>query len=152
MDDPEDLTWNARVNSTDPGKATVFVRRHQFDVGAPLQFDEEYDQVTALEYTLGAIASDIVVGLRRVAKRRRVEIDRVEALVKGRVDNPLTYLQVVGEAGTPALEAVTLKAFVSSVEPPERVQLVWDETLAASPLVHTLSRTVKLDLSHEVVI
>lgn len=145
-------TWSLRVHSDDPGVATVHVRRHRFDVGVPLQFDEEYAEVTALEYALGAIASDVVVGLRRLARKRRIAMDRVEALVHGEVDNPLTFLPVVGEDGHPGLTKVRLKVFVSSMDAPERVQEAWEETLRTSPLVRTFQASVDLDLIHEVVI
>ena len=150
MDDSH--TWTLRVSSEEVGSATAYVRRHRFEVGVPLQFDEAYDQVTALEYVLGAIAADVVVGLRRLARRRRVDVDRVEALVHGRVDNPLTFLQVVGEEGHPGLVAVVLKVYVSSIDPPDRVNAVWEETLRTSPLVRTFQDSVKLELEHEVVI
>ena len=135
----ESHTWTLRVSSEEVGSATAYVRRHRFEVGVPLQFDEAYDQVTALEYVLGAIAADVVVGLRRLARRRRV-------------DNPLTFLQVVGEEGHPGLVAVVLKVYVSSIDPPDRVNAVWEETLRTSPLVRTFQDSVKLELEHEVVI
>ena len=145
-------TWNLRVHSEDAGTATVYARRHRFAVGVPLQFDEEYPHVTSLELALGAIASDVVVGLRRMAKKRRVDVDRVEALVQGRVDNPLTFLQVVGEEGHPGLTNVKLKVYVSSIDPPDQVQAIWEETLSVSPLVRTFQQSVTLELEHEVVI
>lgn len=148
----ESHSWTLRVTSEEPAVATAYVRRSRFDVGLPLQFDEEYDGVTALEYVLGAIASDIVVGLRRIARRRRVDVDRVEALVRGEVDNPLTFLQVVGEDGHPGLTRVTIKVYVSSIDPPERVAQIWEETLRISPLVRTFQSSVALELEHEVVI
>ena len=144
--------WSLRMHSDDPRAATAYVRRHRFGVGAPVQFDDDYAYITSLEYVLGAIAADVVVGLRRLARKRRVEIDRVEALVRGAVDNRLTYLQVVGEEGHPGLVNVVLKVYVSSVDRPERVQEVWLETLRTSPLVRTFERSVALELEHEVVI
>jgi hypothetical protein len=84
----------------------VFVRKHQFPVGAPLQFDAEYDAITALEYVLGAIGADVVHGLQTLARKRRVDIDQVEAVVQGELNNPLTYLGVVGADGPPGLEKI----------------------------------------------
>lgn len=152
MHEGDDSTWIARIASAQADHATVYVRTHRFDIGVPLHFDEQYERVSALEHVLAAFASDVVVGLRRMARRRRVEVDRVEAIVKGRLENPRTYLGVVGEHGSPAVERLELKVYVSSVEPPERIQAVWDETLDASPLVATFSRCAHLDLRHEIVI
>lgn len=148
----ENHAWTLRVHSGQPGRATAYVRRHCFEVGVPLQFDEEYEHVTALEYVLGAIASDVAVGFRRLAKRRRLDVDRVEAFVRGEVDNPLTFLQVVGEEGHPGLAKVAVRFYVSSIDPPGRVDAVWEETLRTSPLVRTFGSCVDLTLEHEVVI
>lgn len=148
----ENHAWTLRVHSEHPESASAFVRHHRFEVGQPLQFDEEYAHVTSLEYVLGALAADVAVGFRRLAKKRRVDVDRVEAVVRGEVDNPLTYLQVVGEEGHAGLTKVAVKLYVSSVDAPERVDAVWDETLRASPLVTTFGSCVELELEHEVVI
>jgi hypothetical protein len=71
-------------------------------VGRPLDFDSESDAVSAVEYLLGALGADLLNGLR-VARRRRVHLDRVEATVEGRLGNPLVHLAVVGGEGSPEL-------------------------------------------------
>src|SRR5947208_51170 len=96
-----DFAWRARVRATRRGQATAYVRKHQFTVGAPVQFDEQYDQVTALEYVLAAIGADLVKGFQSAADRRRLTVDQIEAVVSGQLDNPLVHLGVVGEAGHP---------------------------------------------------
>ena len=48
--------------------------------------------------------ADLVNGLQTLGRRRRVVIDQVEAVVEGELNNPLTYLGVVGETGHPGLE------------------------------------------------
>lgn len=138
--------------STSRDHATAYARRHRFDVGDALQFDEEAPYVSALEYVLGALAADLVMGLRRSARRERVELDQIEAVVKGSVDNPLAYLRVVGEEGHAGLVRATVKVYTSSTEPTERVALLWKDVLAHSPLVRTLAPSVELALEHEVVI
>jgi hypothetical protein len=100
----------------------VFVRKHQFPVGVPVQFDAAYDAIAALEYILGAVGGDVVNGLQTVARKRRVEIDRIEAVVQGELNNPLTYLSVVGESGPPGLEKVQIKVYVASVAAEEDIQ------------------------------
>jgi len=146
------FVWGLRVHSASKDHATVYVRRRQFEVGAPLQFDQEYDAVTALEQVLAAIGADLINGLQALARRRRVEVDEVEATVEGVLNNPLTHLGVVGEEGHPGLETVTVKVYVRSLEPQERVCQVWKEVLEKSPLVHTFQRAIELDISMQIVI
>lgn len=147
----DDFTWTLRVRTTGDGCATAYVRRHQFEVGAPLQFDAEYDRITALEYALGALGADLVNGLAARCRKQRLDVDHVEALVGGTLNNPLTYLDVVGEEGHPGLERITIRVYVSSADTRAAVQRVWEEVLARSPLARTLAAAVRLDLTLMVV-
>ncbi len=110
------------------------------------------DGITALEYVLGAIGADVVYGLQALARKRRVEVDHVEAVVEGELNNPLTYLGVVGESGHPGLERVSVKVYVASVAAEEEIQRVWQEMLSRSPLVRTLQPAIRLELSLQVVL
>lgn len=148
----DQFQWNVRVCETGRGRATAYVRRHRFEVGAPVQFDPQYPLVTALEYVLGALGADVVNGLQAVARRRRVVLDHVEAAVAGRLNNALTHLGVVGEEGHPGLEEVTVRVYVSSTETEEAVKEIWQEVRAKSPLVRTFERCVRLDCSVKAVL
>ncbi len=110
----EDYTWTLRVSARECGQATVFTRQHQYRVGAPVHFDRAYEGVSALEYVVGAIGADLVNGLQALGRRRRVAIDHVEAVVEGELNNPLTYLGVVGETGHPGLEKIRIRVHLAS--------------------------------------
>jgi hypothetical protein len=150
--DRPDFVWRARVSAESPGRASVHARTHSFVVGPPLDFDPEADAVSALEYLLGAVAADVLNGFRAEAKRRRVRLDRSEATVEGRLDNPLTHLAVVGEAGHPGLTEATVKVYVSSPDAEASLRDAWTASLDRSPLVHTLRPSVDLTLELEIVL
>jgi uncharacterized OsmC-like protein len=139
-------TWSLRV-SAGGDAATVFARRHQFVVGAPVSFDEEDARVSALEYALGALGADVVNGLVRLARERRVAIDHAEAVVEGALDDPLAHVGVVGAAGSPAIAEVRVKVYAASDADEEDVRRIFDDVLGRSPLVRTLGPVVRLDLS-----
>ena len=142
----DETRWTLRVRAADKGTNSIYVRQHRLQVGEPLRFDERYENPTALEYLLSAIGSDLVGGLQVIARRHRLSVNDIEAVVSGKLNNPLTYLGVVGEEGHPGLEQVAATVFVSSPESEERVRRAWDEMLKRSPVVHTLKSTVRLDL------
>jgi len=148
----ERYTWTLRVSTAGKDRATVFARTHQFSVGAPVQFDTAYDAITALEYVLGAIGADVVHGMQALARKRRVEVDHVEAVVEGELNNPLTYLGVVGESGHPGLERVSVKVYVASIAAEEEVRRIWQEMLDRSPLVRTFQPAIRFELSLQVVL
>ena len=147
-----DFLWRARVSGEAPNRATVYVRKHSFPVGKPLDFDEEAPAISALEYVLGALAADVVNGFRAEAKRRRIGLDRVEATVEGRLDNPLTHLDVVGERGHPGLTQAAVKVYASSLDDEASVRDAWTASLERSPLVQTLKPSVALALDLDIVI
>ena len=141
----DETRWTLRVRADGKDLNTIYVRQHRLQAGQPLHFDEMYEHTTALEHFLGAIGADLVGGLQVIAGRRRLQVNDVEAVVSGKLNNPLTYLGVVGEDGHPGLEKVDVTVFVSSPEPEETVLHAWDEMLRRSPIVQTLKSAVKLD-------
>lgn len=148
----DELRFSARVTSRPDGRADVRVRKRSFEVGAPLTFDSAYDGVTAVEQLLGALGADLVNGLLARAKKRRVEIDSAEATVEAALDNPLMYLDVVGEQGTTAITSIIARVYVSSFAAEADIKNLWAEMLERSPLVSTLKRAVKLELSFKIAI
>ncbi len=148
----DELSFTARVTSRPDGRADVRVRKRSFEVGAPLSFDNAYEGVTAIEQLLGALGADLVNGLIARARKRRVEIDSAEATVEAKLNNPLVYLDVVGESGHTGIEEIAVRVYVSSFAPETDIKSLWAEMLERSPLVNTLKKAVKLDLSFKVAI
>lgn len=134
-----ELSCRLRVTANESGAARVSVRRHQFSVGRPLSVDVEDEHVTALEYALGALGAEVVNGLREFAARRRLELDAVEAVVDGDLDNPLLYFEVVGETGHPGLSRIAIKVYVASPHDDDTVRQLWSDTLDRLPLARTFA-------------
>ena len=138
------IRWTLRVTATEPDVSRVSVRRQQFPVGRPIEFDVDAPRVAALEYVLGAVGAEIVGGLRMFAKRRRIELDQIEAIVNGELENPLVFLEVIGEAGGPRIARLHVKVFVTTAADEQTLRRLWDETLERLPLVCTLRGAVDL--------
>jgi uncharacterized OsmC-like protein len=148
----EDTRWTLRVTAVNPFGSTVHARKHSFAAGAPVSFDAEYGAITALEYVLGAVGADLVGGIQTVARRRRVEIDNIEAVVHGVLHNPMVYLRAVGEVGDAGIRAIEARVYISSLDDEARVRAVWTEVLETSPIANTLTKAVKLDLTYQQVL
>src|SRR6476619_6329689 len=108
------ITMSLRVTATTRAAARVSTGRRHFSIGRPVEFDEASAHVSALEYALGAVGGEIVNGLREFARRRRIEIDAIEAMVSGDLYHALTYLEVVAETQPPRLGRIAVKIFVST--------------------------------------
>jgi len=137
------ITVSLRVTAPGLAAARVSVGRRQFSIGRPVEFDDASPQVAALEYALGAVGGEIVNGLREFARRRRIQIDAVEALVSGELEHALTYLEVVGETLPPRLAAISVKVFVSGADE-TAIRALFADMLEKLPLACTLRTTVDL--------
>jgi hypothetical protein len=136
--------YRLRITEAEPHAARITVRRNQLTVGRPLDFDVESRQMSTLECVLGAMGAELVTGLRLFAARRRIDIDAVESVVEGRIEHPLTYLEVVGEAGQPRLAAVDIKVYVASPHDHAALRQLWNDLIERLPLVVTFARALDL--------
>src|ERR1044071_8600538 len=135
------ITVSLRVTAPGPAVARVSVGRRHFSIGRPVEFDDASPHVAALEYALGAVGGEIVNGLRAFARRRRIDIDAVEALVTGELHHGLTYLEGIGEAGRPRIGRIAVKLFVASVDH-TATRALFDEMFDRLPLLSTLRGAV----------
>ena len=143
------ITVSIRVTATAPASARVSIGRRQFSIGRPVEFDEASAHVSAVEYALGAVGGEIVNGLREFARRRRIEVDAIEALVSADLDHALTYLEVVGETGTPRLGRISIKVFVSTAHE-AAIRALFPELVDRLPLTCTLRTAV--DITTELIL
>jgi OsmC-like protein len=138
--------WGVRVRATGPDRATAYARSHRFEVGAPVHFDEAAETISAVEYTLGALAADLVNGFTAMARRRRLPMNAVEAIATVELNNPLTVLAVVGEGGHPGIERVRVKVYVTTDASVDDVRQLWSDALKLSPLARTLHGAADLQV------
>jgi len=139
------ITISLRVTAPGPAAARVSVGRRQFSIGRPIEFDDASPHVAALEYALGAVGGEIVNGLREFARRRRLVIDAVEALVTGELQDGLAYLEVIGEGGRPRLGRIAVKVFVASGDH-RATRALFDEMIERLPLLSTLRDALDVDV------
>jgi hypothetical protein len=143
----EDVSWRVRVAAERRDVATAFVRTHRIEIGPALSFDPHEPRATALEHVLAALGADVATGLLRLARRHGVELHGVEATARAWSANPLAYLRVVGEDGSPGLSRVRIRVYATTQAAEESVRALWEETLESSPLVSTLRPCVEMELS-----
>ena len=143
---PLDFTWKTRVRWTGPQATTVYSGKHSFAVGAAAGFAPGDPQPSAVEYLLGALGADLTASFERHAARQGIVVDALEMVLSGRLENPLVYLGVVGETGSPGFAWIGGVLYVSADADETTLRAVWETTLAHSPLYNTLKPGVALNL------
>jgi hypothetical protein len=93
------------------------------------------------------LAADLLTTFQTFARRRRIPVDAAELSLNCRLENPLVHLGVIGEEGSPAIEAIDGVFYVSADAPSDdALDAVWQETVLRSPIYATLSRAAKLNI------
>ena len=146
----ERFRWTLRVNATEQGTVRVAARKNLFEVGAPFDFDEEADHVSALEYCLGALGAELVGGIKRRAESQRMDVEHVEAVVHGELNDSLAAIGVVGAKGHPGIERITVGVYVSSSETEAELERLWREVQETSPLLRTLQVATRVEVTFQV--
>ena len=146
----DDYNWTVRVERVGEQEVKVYSRNNAFVVGQQASFREADPHPSAVEYLLGALGGDLLKGFQVQAARQRVTVDALEMMLSGRLNNVLTHLGVVGEAGHPGVESIRGTLYVSSDADRKVLDEMWQATLERSPLVNTLQRCVTLSLELQV--
>jgi hypothetical protein len=93
----------------------------------------------------------LVGGLKRLAQSRRLQMDHVEAVVQGELNDSLAAIGVIGAKGHPGLERIQVKVYVSSGESEIELEGLWREVLASSPLFRTFQTSAKVEVGLQLV-
>ncbi|MBB6445568.1 sulfurtransferase TusA family protein [Bacillus benzoevorans] len=142
--------WNVRVQAERSLTAKVHSRNHTFIVGQPADFGSKVDAPSAIDYFLGALASDLAVGFKAQASRRNIEIDQLEVSIKAGLENVLYHLELE-DGGSPKIQEMKGTFYVSSPQPEEELEKLWENTLQRSPIYQTLKQTMNIDIQFSIV-
>jgi hypothetical protein len=141
-----DYVWAVRARRVSQGESRVYVRNHALAVGAQASLQDSDDHPSAIEYLLGALAGDLLRGFEIQAARRQVAVHAAEVNLRGRLNNVLVHLGVIGETGHPGLESIAGTFYASTETEGPTLDEIWHATLARSPLYHTLSRCAAVSI------
>ena len=135
-----DHPFSVRVGRTAEQSARAYARGQAFELGSQASLRESDPNPSAVEYVLGALGGDLLIGLDRAASAAGVTVHAVEIALTGRLDNLLVHLGVIGEQGHPGFRAIDGTVYVSADSDPQTIESAWQRTLARSPLYNTLTR------------
>jgi uncharacterized OsmC-like protein/TusA-related sulfurtransferase len=138
--------WQCRVRWSGGMQAKVFARNHSWQVGQPASFDLKDEAPSAVEYLLGALGACLAMGFQINASRRGVPVEEIEVSLSGQIDNILVFLGLE-QTGHSGFREITGTLYVRSDADEEALQAVWEQTLAASPLANSLTRSASLNIA-----
>ena len=136
--------WRLRARSTGGLRSTAYCRNFSWVVGQPASFEEKDEHPSAVECLLGALAGDLATGFFTACARAGLQVDDVEVTARATLGDALAPLGL--SDGDPAVAAVVVKVFASTLDDEARVRAVWEEVRARSPVAATLAKAARVDL------
>jgi len=136
-----------RAHAIEEGLVRLHARNQAWSAEGQLSFAPSAVHPSALDYLLGALASDLVAGLAREAAREGHALDAIELNLGGDLENPLVPLGVVGEEGHARLTRVTGSLYVRTEIDVPALRNLWERVLDKAPVFGTLSGNVTIDIT-----
>jgi uncharacterized OsmC-like protein/TusA-related sulfurtransferase len=142
--------WSVRVRAEKDLSAKVHSRNHTFFVGQPADFSSKVNAPSALDYLLASLGACLTVGFKAQASKRNLEIDNLELVLKGGLENVLYHMELEDE-GSPKMKQITGTFYVSSPESEADLEELWENTRKRSPIYQTLNQAVTIDIKLSIV-
>ena len=142
--------WQTRIRWNGGMQTKVFCRNHSWTVGQPASFDVKDDIPSAVEYLLGALGACLAVGFQIRASRQNIQIDELEISLSGQIDNIFVFLGAEQD-GHSGFKEITGTIYVQSDADENILGQIWQETIAASPVVNTLTHRVNVNIGMKAV-
>jgi len=154
MSAPSGLEPQAAVRAriVSPGVVRVESRAHGYLAEGQAREIPDAAHPSSLDYLLGALASDLIAGLEREARRAGAALDAVEASLSARLDNPLVPLGVIGETGSARVTSIRGSVYVSAALPEPEVRALWRQALDKAPVYATLAQSVHVEVSMQLIL
>lgn len=149
----EESRWSIRASWHSQTRSSIYARNNVFTAEGKVNFREADVAPSALEYLLGALASDLIAGLKTQAMQAQTELEAAEVTLAASLSNPLIALGVIGETdGNAGIERIEGRIYVSLDCDTVTLDRIWQAVKLYSPLYQTLSRCVALNLQLKVVV
>ena len=141
-----------RARSVKPGLVRLDSRTHGYHAEGQTSQLPDAAHPSSLDYLLGALASDLIAGLEREAKRAGAVLDQVEASLSARLDNPLVALGVIGEPGSARIAGIRGSVYVSADLGEPVLRECWERALHHAPVYATLSQCIAVDVTMQCIL
>jgi TusA-related sulfurtransferase len=136
--------WRVRARASGLLQTTAYCRNFSLQIGQPASFEEKDAHPSAVEMLLSALAGDLVTGFAVECSRSGLEVDDIEATVRGRLGDVLGHLGL--SEGDPSFETIRVKCFASTFDDDQAVREAWERVVGRSPVARTLSKATELEL------
>lgn len=111
----------------------IYNEKSSIAVDSPISFDSEKEEFTSIDYLISAITSEIILTMKRQAKKHQQILQDIEAKVNLTIKNPMYLLNVIGFDEKALIDEINIDiyffSFLEGYDLCEFLQEVLDKTL-----------------------
>lgn len=111
----------------------IYNEKSSIAVDSPISFDSEKEEFTSIDYLISAITSEIILTMKRQAKKHQQVLQDIEAKVNLTIKNPMYLLNVIGFDEKALIDEINIDiyffSFLEGDDLCEFLQEVLDKTL-----------------------
>lgn len=111
----------------------IYNEKSSIAVDSPISFDSEKEEFTSIDYLISAITSEIILTMKRQAKKHQQVLQDIEAKVNLTIKNPMYLLNVIGFDEKALIDEINIDiyffSFLEGDDLSEFLQEVLDKTL-----------------------
>ena len=111
----------------------IYNEESSIAVDSPISFDSEKEEFTSIDYLISAITSEIILTMKRQAKKHQQVLQDIEAKVNLTIKNPMYLLNVIGFDEKALIDEINIDiyffSFLEGDDLCEFLQEVLDKTL-----------------------
>lgn len=111
----------------------IYNEKSSIAVDSPISFDSEKEEFTSIDFLVSAITSEIILTMKRQAKKHEQVLQDIEAKVNLTIKNPMYLLNVIGFDEKALINEINIDiyffSFLEGDDLCEFLQEVLDKTL-----------------------
>lgn len=123
----------------------VYNEKTSVSIDQAISFDSEKDEFTSIDLFVSSIASEILLTMMNVAKKRGEILQDIEAKADLEISNPMYLLNVIGYEDSGLIEKLEVDVYFFSFLEGEKLDEFLDEVLKRTLIYNTFKDKIKVN-------
>lgn len=144
--------FSLRATMNDLKNVHIYTANSSFIMNNSISFDSEAENISSLDYFMGALLASIMLMSVKKAKKKQVMIDEIEGKINFQLNNPLNALDVIGYNEISFIEWIKIKIYYYASGEELQNNRILREILVENPIYQLINKGTSLQVEFELVI
>ncbi len=123
----------------------VYNEKTSIAVDSSISFDSEKEEFTSIDYFVSSIVSEIILTMMKVAKKKHVILQDIEAKASVDIDNPMYLLNVIGFEDESKIKKIDVDVYFFSFLENDELDEFLKEVLGRTLIYNSLKNLININ-------